>query len=131
MTRHTQGSNLFWFDGQGAPKPRGLVALEGAVVSCRTVVNRTGEKPHALTIELSPDALEASSRQHLTIAAISEELQVGVWVTPLWAGVGVVVWALFFLPCGVGGCGVLHNGMGLAAISEELQVGVLGMWSRV
>lgn len=76
----TQGSNLFWFEGQGAPKPRGLVALEGAVVSCRTVVNRTGEKPHALTIELSPDALESSSRQHLTIAAISEELQVGLWV---------------------------------------------------
>lgn len=74
-----QGSNFFWFEGQGGGvRPRGFIALEGSSVACRTVVNRTGEKPFALTITLPPEAAEGgASRPHLTVAAVSEELQVG------------------------------------------------------
>ncbi|KXZ51750.1 hypothetical protein GPECTOR_11g196 [Gonium pectorale] len=70
-----KGSNFFWFESQGAPKPRGFIPLEGAAVTCRTVVNRTGEKPHALYVQLPPEAFDTCSRQQLTVAAISEELQ--------------------------------------------------------
>ena len=73
-----QGSNFFWFEGPNSAKPLGFVALEGVEVEARAVVNRSGEKPYALHVQLPegvPHAAEA--RPHLTIAAATQELQVG------------------------------------------------------
>jgi hypothetical protein len=79
--RAKQGSNLFWFEGQKLSKPLGLMTLEGVAVEARAVVNRSGEKPHALHVQLPGDVCQAAeahphSRPHLTIAAPTQELQV-------------------------------------------------------